>query len=240
VGRTELLCAAFFLLALLAYQHTSTSLKAKKPLPSPRPLASLSLILSVTFGSLSLLSKEQGITIFGVCVAYEVFVVMKLDLMQSPKFIVELIQGRLDADLFSRFESSLKRIFVLIFSAMAVLFARLYINGGSSPLFTESDNPASFSEDWKTKFLTYAYLCGLNTWILVFPSRLCFDWSMGSIPLVERLSDSRNGLTLAVFIVFLLMLFHKSEGGLYGHFITMRFLLLFLLLLLLYLFIIVQ
>ena len=214
VGRTELLCAVFFLFALLAYQRASPPpLRPKKPSSSSCSSAGGMwwLFLSVIFGLLALLSKEQGITVFGVCVAYEVFITMKLDLVESLKFIVELMQRRSDVGSILRFGASLKCILVMVLSAIVVLIARLYINGGSSPLFTESDNPASFSEDWTTRVLTYAYLCGLNVWLVVFPSRLSFDWSMGSIPLVEGITDSRNGLTLAVFITFFILLFHKSE-----------------------------
>lgn len=69
-------------------------------------------------------------------------------------------------------------------AAAVVLLFRLAILGGGSPHFVDSDNPASFSPHRLTRALTYSYLCALDFWLLLCPSRLCFDWSMGSIPLV--------------------------------------------------------
>ena len=170
-------------------------------------------LLSLIFSVLSLLSKEQGITVLSVCVAYEVFIVMNSDLLDCLKVITHFV-GVLRRDApptLSTSKSSLKRILALIILALIILCARLYINGEGSPLFVESDNPASFSTHWLTKTLTYLYLCGLNAWLLLFPSRLCFDWSMGSIPLVDTLTDPRNALTMASLLSLSLLLLHKGE-----------------------------
>ena len=74
------------------------------------------------------------------------------------------------------------------------------------PTFVDSDNPASFSDSFLTRSLTYAYLMSFNAWLLIAPSKLCFDWSMGSIPLVEALHDWRNAGTLLTFAFFALLI----------------------------------
>ena len=73
--------------------------------------------------------------------------------------------------------------------------------GGGPPNFIESDNPACFSPHFLSRLLTYSYLCAVDFWLLLNPSRLCFDWSMGSIPLVETVLDGRNAATCGLVML---------------------------------------
>uniref|UniRef100_A0A8D0FBX6 DUF1736 domain-containing protein n=1 Tax=Strix occidentalis caurina TaxID=311401 RepID=A0A8D0FBX6_STROC len=49
------------------------------------------------------------------------------------------------------------------------------------------------------RFLTYSYLLAFNAWLLLAPITLCYDWQVGSIPLIESIWDARNLAT--VFLV---------------------------------------
>ena len=60
------------------------------------------------------------------------------------------------------------------------------------------DNPAAVSPT-PTRQLTFNYLLPVNAWLLLNPSELCCDWTMGTIPLIESFLDIRN---LATFIFF--------------------------------------
>lgn len=51
------------------------------------------------------------------------------------------------------------------------------------------------------RILTYSYLLSFNAWLLLLPAVLCYDWQVGSIPLVESLGDSRNGATVLLALV---------------------------------------
>lgn len=62
-------------------------------------------------------------------------------------------------------------------------------------VFFRFDNPASASS-FPGRHLTYNYLAVLNAWLLTFPSSLCCDWTMGTVALVESLTDPRNLATL--------------------------------------------
>lgn len=103
-------------------------------------------------------------------------------------------------------KSFLTRSSLVFISAVMLLSVRLYLNGGDPPHFVESDNPASFSPHFSTRFLTYIHLTVLNLWLLLCPSRLCFDWSMNSIPLVESVNDVRNLWSVLVAVVMLAFL----------------------------------
>uniref|UniRef100_H3CJ21 dolichyl-phosphate-mannose--protein mannosyltransferase n=1 Tax=Tetraodon nigroviridis TaxID=99883 RepID=H3CJ21_TETNG len=96
-----------------------------------------------------------------------------------------------------------KRAGFISVCVIIVLSVRLWLMGGSMPLFSEQDNPASFSPYLLTRILTYSYLLSFNAWLLLVPAVLCYDWQVGSIPLVESLADLRNGATVLLALVIL-------------------------------------
>lgn len=53
------------------------------------------------------------------------------------------------------------------------------------------------------RILTYSYLLSFNAWLLLVPVVLCYDWQVGSIPLVESLGDLRNGATVLLALVII-------------------------------------
>ena len=104
----------------------------------------------------------------------------------------------------------LLRLFVLTVSTIIILYVRVIIIGQGSPKFVESDNPASFSNSTQTKLLTYSYVNAYNVWLLLNPYPLCHDWSMGSIPLVETVTDVRNLVTLSVIIAIVILIIYAT------------------------------
>jgi hypothetical protein len=64
--------------------------------------------------------------------------------------------------------------------------------------FYRFDNPAAVSPT-PTRQLTFNYLLPVNAWLLLNPSELCCDWTMGTIPLIESFLDIRNLATFAFF-----------------------------------------
>uniref|UniRef100_A0A669P8P4 dolichyl-phosphate-mannose--protein mannosyltransferase n=1 Tax=Phasianus colchicus TaxID=9054 RepID=A0A669P8P4_PHACC len=102
----------------------------------------------------------------------------------------------------------LKRAALVISYVILILYFRLWIMGGSMPMFSEQDNPASFSPYLLTRFLTYSYLLAFNAWLLLAPITLCYDWQVGSIPLVESVWDVRNLATVFLVLVLVLLSLH--------------------------------
>ena len=51
--------------------------------------------------------------------------------------------------------------------------------------------------------LHWCYLCVMNVWLLLSPSRLCAEYAMGTVPPIASLSDPRNLLTLTTFAALL-------------------------------------
>ena len=94
----------------------------------------------------------------------------------------------------------------------------MYLMNYTLPMFKEEDNPASFSPHLKTRVLTYFYLLVFNLKLLLSPLVLSYDWQIGSIPLVESVSDRRNYETLlmvftfgSLFVVILKKLFSEKQ-----------------------------
>ncbi|XP_060050573.1 protein O-mannosyl-transferase TMTC1 isoform X2 [Erinaceus europaeus] len=148
-----------------------------------------------------MLVKETGITVFGVCLVYDFFSLTrkqdKPNLKESSSWSFLQTTGPF-----------LKRAVLVISYVTVVLCFRLWIMGGSMPLFSEQDNPASFSPYLLTRFLTYSYLLAFNVWLLLAPITLCYDWQVGSIPLVESVWDVRNLATLLLALVMTLLSLH--------------------------------
>ena len=89
---------------------------------------------------------------------------------------------------------------------LVVMLIRLSLLYGQLPKFLEEDNPASFSKHLSTRIMTYMYLCVVNCWLLVAPVSLCYDWQMGSVPLVESPFDWRNLATLLLFLTLIVII----------------------------------
>ena len=94
------------------------------------------------------------------------------------------------------------RITCLIIVTALLLAFRIKILHGQLPPFSAQDNPASFASSVITRGLTYSYLFYFNFKLLIAPVVLCYDWQMGSIPLVESVTDIRN-IGTSILVIYL-------------------------------------
>ncbi|KAK6019672.1 hypothetical protein OSTOST_14691 [Ostertagia ostertagi] len=124
--------------------------------------------------------------------------------------------------------STLCRCSLLVLLTSALVFLRLYINDFTAPKFTELDNAAAFVPDpfpsvdrvmclGRSKQLkgyekmiylhfqlaSYSNLWLINLRLLVLPYALCFDYSMGCVPVVQNWTDFRALALPAVVAVVL-------------------------------------
>ena len=61
------------------------------------------------------------------------------------------------------------------------------------------ENPIPFAPSALTRTLTTAYLHVRYALLLAAPAQLSADWSYACIPYVERLTDPRNAVSLALY-----------------------------------------
>ncbi|XP_056640084.1 protein O-mannosyl-transferase TMTC1-like [Diorhabda sublineata] len=179
VGRADVLACVFSLLSLLAYHGHTDGVSH--------------VWISILLGGLSMLSKETGVTILIINLAYDFFLHWH-DLkraMGEMKWNQETLQFT-------------KKAAKILTSLGILLTMRLAILQGSLPKFSQQDNPAAFHPSIYVRFLSFGYLAAFNMWLLLCPSTLSHDWQMGSIPLVTSIYDPRNLVT--IFFLGLTML----------------------------------
>ncbi|XP_019638100.1 PREDICTED: transmembrane and TPR repeat-containing protein 3-like [Branchiostoma belcheri] len=188
VGRAELLSSLFFLAAFRCYTCCCRSTK---------PAGWSYVMYTVLLTSAATLCKEQGITVIGVCCVYDVFIAQRKTIQDLLFTAYSLLSGK--SGLPPWLKSSIARTLLLVLSTACLMLARVKVMGAQLPVFTRFDNPASVSPAL-TRQLTFNYLLSINAWLLLFPSELCCDWTMGTVPLVETFSDPRNLCTLAFWV----------------------------------------
>jgi len=191
VGRAELMSAIFFLLALLFYDKSCKFEKTTNKF----------LGLTGIMASLAMLSKELGVTVIGLCIIHELCIIhnmhkIAIKVLFNPKeagFNPDQKKKAVHAPTF--------RILALLMTLGCLLLFRIQMmQGASLPVFTKFDNPASLAETLP-RYLTYSYLPCLNLWLLLCPSELCCDWTMGTIPLINSLLDPRNIVIICVSMI---------------------------------------
>ncbi|XP_007175756.2 protein O-mannosyl-transferase TMTC1 isoform X2 [Balaenoptera acutorostrata] len=268
VGRADVLACLLFLLAFLSYSRSVDQCCAGECFPATA--SPFFLLLSLFLGTCAMLVKETGITVFGVCLVYDLFSLSHnhdkssngvihqrspqrpgsslptappahplrengkqqrfphkgawggchTPLPPEPKSsgfpvspravwsLMRYLTASSNRNFLLTMRPFLKRAILVISYVIVVLYFRLWIMGGSMPLFSEQDNPASFSPYILTRFLTYSYLLAFNVWLLLAPVTLCYDWQVGSIPLVETIWDTRNLATVLLAVVMALLSLH--------------------------------
>ncbi|XP_014008607.1 protein O-mannosyl-transferase TMTC1 [Salmo salar] len=199
VGRADVLACMLFLLAFLSYIRSVGGSGSAESLPSTVSVWALGA--SLLLGTCAMLVKETGITVLGVCVLYDALVLCRKPLLLH-------LAGSEMKDLLRISVPFLKRACAVSLYVAVIMSFRLWLMGGSMPLFSEQDNPASFSPHLLTRFLTYCYLLAFNAWLLLSPAVLCYDWQVGSIPLVESLWDMRNVAALLLGVVMVALCLH--------------------------------
>ena len=183
VGRAEILSALFYVTGFLIYLKTENSEKS----PTVRWL---SLFLSIILAFVSMLCKEQGITILGIFLIDQLLKWIRNHIHHTP-FYKDTVNH------------TMLNIITIVLSGVVMTYWRVfYIGGGTQPRFKDSDNPAAFSNSSLTRTLTYSYLGSFNFWLLLCPYWLCSDWSMGSIQLIHSIPDVRLvGLIAVIFLL---------------------------------------
>lgn len=60
------------------------------------------------------------------------------------------------------------------------------------------------------QFLNYSYLYALNAWLLLNPCWLCFDWSMGCVPVITTFTDARFIIVFLFWFAVMVLLWHVA------------------------------
>ncbi|KAL7645875.1 UNVERIFIED_CONTAM: hypothetical protein RMT77_002772 [Armadillidium vulgare] len=200
VGRADLLCALFVFIALLCYVRAinetyewQNKKKEDSCLRKPRIINILyfSVALSTT---IAMLSKEVGITALGLCSAYDVL--MAHGGIVGRMIIIGLLERNFASVYWKQIQEGTLRNLInrhvfLVIVGVLLLVIRWIVMGSTVPKFMTVDNPASFLDSFIFRSLNYQYIYSLNCLLLFLPIWLCFDWSMGCIPVITSYTDPR-------------------------------------------------
>ncbi|XP_058045529.1 protein O-mannosyl-transferase TMTC3 isoform X1 [Ahaetulla prasina] len=187
VGRAELLSSIFFLAAFLSYTRS----RGPENTIVWTPIAATVFLVAV-----ATLCKEQGVTVVGICCVYEVFIAQGYTVPILWYTVLHILQGK--GSISYCMLQMLLKLIVLMFSTLLLVVIRVQVIQSQLPVFTRFDNPAAVSPS-PVRQLTFNYLLPVNAWLLLNPSELCCDWTMGTIPLVESVLDVRNIATVTFF-----------------------------------------
>ncbi|XP_020035551.1 protein O-mannosyl-transferase TMTC1 isoform X3 [Castor canadensis] len=205
VGRADVLACLLFLLAFLSYNRSLGRCCAGECFP---PTASpFFLLLSLLLGTCAMLVKETGITVFGVCLVYDLFSLSSKQEKSSNGIIHQHSPSQpgsprpCSLPAHSHRENGKQRF-----------PHKVAWSGCHSPLPPEAKSSGFLVSPralWSLmRLLTYSYLLAFNVWLLLAPVTLCYDWQVGSIPLVETIWDVRNLATVLMAVVMTLLCLH--------------------------------
>uniref|UniRef100_A0A2K6LKZ4 Protein O-mannosyl-transferase TMTC1 n=2 Tax=Rhinopithecus bieti TaxID=61621 RepID=A0A2K6LKZ4_RHIBE len=206
VGRADVLACLLFLLAFLSYNRSLDQGCVGESFPST--VSPFFLLFSLFLGTCAMLVKETGITVFGVCLVYDLFSLSNKEDKSSNGALCPCSPQQPGSPQPSSLPGHPHRE-----NGKQQRFPHKGAWGGChSPLPPEpksSGFPVSPQAVWSMmRFLTYSYLLAFNVWLLLAPVTLCYDWQVGSIPLVETIWDMRNLATILLAVVMALLSLH--------------------------------
>ncbi|XP_016054581.1 PREDICTED: transmembrane and TPR repeat-containing protein 1 isoform X1 [Miniopterus natalensis] len=206
VGRADVLACLLFLLAFLSYTRSVGQCGVGECFPSTA--SPFFLLLGLFLGTCAMLVKETGITVFGVCLVYDLFSLSH----KQEKSSNGAIHQRSAQQPGSPQPSSVPAPPLRRNGKQQRFPHKAAWSGCHSPLPAEPKSggfPVSPRAVWSMmRFLTYSYLLAFNMWLLLAPVTLCYDWQVGSIPLVETIWDTRNLATILLAVVMALLGLH--------------------------------
>ncbi len=196
VGLADMACAVTCLLAVFMW--------LRAVIPSGTRLTSSSAVwLTMVLSTVAVLYKEQGIM--------TVPIVLALDFLYNHKatFVRKKFLQMKHPRLFAA-----KAVLCATYLAV-ILYLRLRVMNFKEPKFQKLDNPAAFMEPTGLKALNFHYHYTLNSWLLLCPNWLCFDWAMGCLPLISSVSDCRIICVVLWWITFFSLIvycLHSRHG----------------------------
>ena len=93
---------------------------------------------------------------------------------------------------------SLKTFFV----TSAVFLLRMSLIGFQAPDFQTEDNPHAKIPDFPSRILNRLYLYWLNFRMILSPDRLCFDWALKCVPIIDFNDEQILPIAISGLILF--------------------------------------
>ncbi|GMH88991.1 hypothetical protein TL16_g11323 [Triparma laevis f. inornata] len=177
VGRSDLLSGLFYLSTILLYIKSHSTLSTLKKCAL--------LTCSILTGFLSTMSKETGITCFGILVSIEIIKALTPKGKMSSKSSLPLDLKSCAWNLFRHFKiPSVALTSVIILYKWSIL-----------------ENDISLLSNRSHRIMSYGYVHFLYFFKLIFPKNLCYDYGWKCINSVLSILDYRNVITLTFYFL---------------------------------------
>jgi protein O-mannosyl-transferase len=201
VGRADSLCGLFYVAAIIMYTIAVRS----------NTFDVFTLWFGFALAWAASLSKEIGVTVFGMFVVCEVLHNIGLVQSASAKRQFKASMTQRDINLYiiqsGIYRSltqwaSLVRILLTCACLGATAALRLWLNGDNQLYhWTVLENHIHLLPTFKERALSYAQTHFWYIYKLIFPRYLCFDYGYACLPTVHTWSDWRNVLPLGVYCI---------------------------------------
>ena len=204
VGRADLLAAFFAWLGLLVYPDTTTTAGARA---LPGLVVAARFLAAILCGLAAALSKENGVTVFGLYVLYEGVLCCSRTAQRLSRRIGHRALSCAPFWLASVREMLRHGCLVRVAAASAagagyvVVHAKLHGDHFMYP-WTVLENDIHVAEGAKERVLSYAYTHFLYAFKMLVPLRQSYDYGYRCIDHVRELSDPRLLLPALTYAFF--------------------------------------
>lgn len=192
VCRADILCAQALFLATHVYFPCASG-TCVGPLE-----AALRVVVATFLLVVAGLCKETGFCFFGLLVIWEVLGLVR---GADSRTAARRRDGGSGAEHGGNAAGRWMRIVaLLIFGGSACAWRVWYTAGTGIARMDPYSNPVAAEEDPAVRRLSYALVHGMYMKLLVWPSFLCYDYSMDAVPLVRSVQDVRLLLPMAAYL----------------------------------------
>jgi tetratricopeptide (TPR) repeat protein len=211
VGRADLQCLIFILLATLCYHKmlkgfessalavTAGSANKQEKTRTANmyaQIAQAAVYMGATFALILIsgLCKETGFAMYGLLVLMEGY------------HLLDIANVKLARNF------CFSRIAVVLVVGAATCIGRIrYTDGTKIARMDPYSNPIAAHDVLWDQIMSYWYVHGAYAELLVWPMFLCYDYSMDAVPLITSITDSRLLLPAVCYMVLLLSLFYTLQ-----------------------------
>lgn len=181
VGRADLLCMTLIFLAALLYA----------PCVAGRARGIFGAVLLLVASALLVaagLCKETGFCFFGLLAGWEILRALRMGSARKHQ------------------SERYWRLATILLLGSVACYWRCWYTGTAIERMDPQSNSIAVHDSKFVRVLSYALIHGIYGKLLIWPSFLCYDYSLDAIPLVMALDDVRLLLPLAVYLALVLLL----------------------------------
>lgn len=225
-GRAEVLCALFYFVGFLTYAGICETRAGRSSLL----VGAISVILTLFFAFMSVLSKEHGITMPVMCIIWDAYVGTNTSLRQ----LFGGGRGEDESDNEDKNDNAsngnskkgrkkqgrlfLIRVICMVVGTLYLAYWRLSKNGESNPnaSFVCEQNPAACEPNRLYRFFHFSYLWCFNFWLMLYPLDLSPDWSGDAIPMMGEhwRTDPRFPCVMVLCIAICIFMLESIKSAL--------------------------